>query len=373
MFTPRYIDLKQAAPETMPREIARCRAVLSVVTVAFFAFDHEHWSDASFGASVLFCVLIAHLLFSLVALTLVRIPAAAEPARRISPSLDAAFAVLVTAVAAGPHSPFLTFALFAIVATALDGSPRYALFLAATCGTLAVVLQLTLQIDNTEVVATRAVYLVLLGYLLIHLAEQRMRLEAALRAHEAAAQRRHFAQEIHDGCAQVLATVDVRLERLRQLVHQAQNTEALSEAVALRQIVRLEQEELRALSRRLVDLDNSPRVRPATSARPAGGTRCRLDVTCEGSADLITQLLTIIRQGIYDVQQHAAAARALVQVRQDDSTIAIDIEDDGVGFPSGAPPPWSISSRVANLGGSLVVQPKTATGGAHFSIRVPHK
>jgi hypothetical protein len=41
-----------------------------------------------------------------------------------------------------------------------------------------------------------------------------------------------------------------------------------------------------------------------------------------------------------------------------------------VGFAPGAPPPWSITSRVAECGGRLVIA-NDATAGSHVRIHLP--
>ena len=51
-------------------------------------------------------------------------------------------------------------------------------------------------------------------------------------------------------------------------------------------------------------------------------------------------------------------------------TVAIAIDDDGVGFPPEATAPWSIASRAAELGGVVRVDPAERPGG-HVRIELP--
>jgi signal transduction histidine kinase len=51
-------------------------------------------------------------------------------------------------------------------------------------------------------------------------------------------------------------------------------------------------------------------------------------------------------------------------------TIRIMIDDDGVGFAKPGSPPWSIASRVAEVGGDLKLIAK-ADSGAHLQIDLP--
>ena len=50
--------------------------------------------------------------------------------------------------------------------------------------------------------------------------------------------------------------------------------------------------------------------------------------------------------------------------------MTITIDDDGRGFSAEAPPPWSIVSRVTELGGSLEIV-HDETPGAHLAISLP--
>jgi signal transduction histidine kinase len=213
----------------------------------------------------------------------------------------------------------------------------------------------------------RAACLVILGYLVVRLVQKRSRIDAALRIHESAMQRQRLAREIHDGCAGLLAAIDVRLETDRELIQSARYGEASADLGFLRERVRSEQEELRAFSRRLAN------VGPSSAAVAPGpettATHYTLDVGCEGSADLLESVLAILRESIRNVEHHAHAASATLRVRVEGSDIVVDVVDDGVGFAPGAPAPWSIASRLAELGGLLKLGGDGP--GAHLSISLP--
>jgi signal transduction histidine kinase len=57
-------------------------------------------------------------------------------------------------------------------------------------------------------------------------------------------------------------------------------------------------------------------------------------------------------------------------VGADAGELVVTIDDDGVGIRSDADPPWSIASRVVELGGRLTVDPER-TPGAHLRIALP--
>jgi len=50
--------------------------------------------------------------------------------------------------------------------------------------------------------------------------------------------------------------------------------------------------------------------------------------------------------------------------------VRITIDDDGIGFPAGATPPWSIASRAAELGGAVNLGGGDRPGG-HLEVELP--
>jgi signal transduction histidine kinase len=307
----------------------------------------------------------AHFAFSVGYLLFLSDPRVRALPEAAVPWLDAAFAALLAFATAGTRSPFYAFTAFAIVASALDGHPRRALRVAFVCVGFYVGLVLFDNGAKTNLVVMRAVYLASLSYLVTRLAERRFRLEADLRRAESATQREHFAREIHDGCAQLLAALDVRLETNRALIRAGRGSDALADLARLRETVQREQRELRAFARRLAATGTGADVVP----QGACATRFRLDLQCDGSADVVTQILAMVREALRNVERHASAASATVRARANGSEINVDIQDDGVGFGPDARPPWTIASRVAQLGGLLRV--RRALSGAHLSISLP--
>jgi signal transduction histidine kinase len=210
-----------------------------------------------------------------------------------------------------------------------------------------------------------AIALAALGSLLVHLVGTRLRFAAVCRA-EAAAERLRLARYLHDGCAALLAAIDVRIEVNRQRIDAGRTSEALEDLAQLRVRIGSEQRGVRALSRQLGDV--APRslaqVEPATV-----DTRFSLDVRCEGSASVVETVLTILREAMLNVERHARAARAVIRVRTDGAEVLCEVTDDGVGCGTAVDAPWSIASRVSELGGS--VQLRSEETGARLSIALP--
>src|SRR5207237_5252248 len=89
-----------------------------------------------------------------------------------------------------------------------------------------------------------------------------------------------------------------------------------------------------------------------------------------GSLRLLEHALQIVLEGARNVARHAQATAATIRVDARDDSVSIVIDDDGVGFPPGASPPWSIASRAAELGGAVRLGDRDATGG-HVRIDLP--
>src|SRR5262249_50477875 len=210
----------------------------------------------------------------------------------------------------------------------------------------------------------RPAYITITGYLVGYLGEQRLVLEARVRAFEAATQRERIARSLHDEYVQALAGVNVRLETCRQLLRRGQDEKALVELTELQAGVNREHDDLRAYIRSLIDREASP-GRRAVDAR----TRFSVWGQFDGSLALVEHALQIMLEGARNVALHAEADSAAIRVEREARQISITIDDDGVGFPTGAPPPWSIASRAAELGGSVRVGGDRP--GGHVTVQLP--
>ncbi len=52
-----------------------------------------------------------------------------------------------------------------------------------------------------------------------------------------------------------------------------------------------------------------------------------------------------------------------------DNKVLLSIQDDGIGFDNPEAPPWAIASRVAELGGHIIIE--SDDGPARLSIEMP--
>src|SRR2546430_3900521 len=75
-------------------------------------------------------------------------------------------------------------------------------------------------------------------------------------------------------------------------------------------------------------------------------------------------------EGARNVGRHAHARSAAITADANGAKVHITITDDGVGFPAGSAPPWSISSRAAEVGGEVRLG-DAEQAGAHLEIHPP--
>jgi len=70
-----------------------------------------------------------------------------------------------------------------------------------------------------------------------------------------------------------------------------------------------------------------------------------------------------------NARRHGMPQRVTINVSGLEDKLLITIADDGVGFLDSGQPPWAIASRVAELGGHLIVNRNGAT---RLEIEMPN-
>jgi len=355
--------------------IARGRIVLSVVTLVAVFIDPtiphlSSWMPVSAGP----CAIDAHLL-QILGVHLAYAAGIYFACRRavglaylpaFSTVLDIVFAVVVTLFTEGPTTPSFVFFVFVIVAVGCRSDFRATAMSTATCTGLYLMLIALLTPGEWQLYVMRPACLAITGYLIGFLGQQRINFEERIRDLETVAERQSIARFLHDGYAQGLAGVNLRLETCRQLLQSDRSAEALVEVTELQTGVAREFDDVRAYIRSLVAVVEAP-LRDATLvADPSFHVRAVL--TAPGS--LLEQVLHIMLEGLRNTRRHGRARAATIDVAEDVNTIRIAIQDDGVGFEREATPPWSIASRVAECGGRLTIA-GAGRPGAHLEIELP--
>jgi signal transduction histidine kinase len=346
------------------RNIARCRLIFSVVAPLAIYLDPTEPTllvQLTGGIFILdpyaLLVLLLYFAYSLTVYVLVaRDSVDVGRVAVFSTWADVLFGAAVALVTEGTNSPYHIFFAFAVLAAGLRGTFRTAIAVTAVSITLYLSLVLIFRPEGLGYYVTRASYLAITGYLVGVLGRQRMTLQSDLLG---------VARSLHDGYAQALAGVTLRVASARELLRRGRNEEALAELTELQVGVTREYDELRAYVRSLARLEVTPASLPTRD-----GTRFAVRVQFEGSLAVVEHALQIMVEGARNVGRHAQASAAAISAHATEAAVVIRIDDDGVGFSDVAAAPWSISSRAAELGGTVHVDDGERPG-AHVVIELP--
>ena len=81
------------------------------------------------------------------------------------------------------------------------------------------------------------------------------------------------------------------------------------------------------------------------------------------------QMLSIMLEALRNARRYAAADSVTIIASAHEKGVTIEVHDDGVGFPA-SDPPWTIASRVAELGGRVSL---SSNGAAHLQVEIPNR
>jgi signal transduction histidine kinase len=361
------------APQIEDR-IAQCRIILSVVALAAVFIDPttpyvSSWMKVASGRFTIdpyvFVVMGAHLAYS-VAVYFATVKEWVSPGRLATWTLcaDVILGGAIALMTEGATSPFSAFFAFAVVVAGFRSGLRQAMIVTVASVSIYLGMILISAPGRMNIYIMRPAYLAIVGYLVGYLGQHRLQLEQALQTLESAQQRHRIARDLHDGFAQAFAGINLRIEGCRRLLRRNDSASALAELTDLQTSVKREYDELREYMASLADVPASP---GASKAPPA--TRFSVNMHVDGSLDLIDHILQIARESVSNVRRHSAARSARVLVTSEGSQVKISIEDDGVGLESDAAP-WSIASRVSEIGGQIQLG-KGQMPGFHMQILLP--
>src|SRR5437870_1459994 len=367
--------MRQTPLIEIERHVAWCRMILSVAAFVVVYIDPTRptltrWLPLTGGPFTLapraLAVMLLHLAYSVATYLVVRQQlATATRIATVSTWADVLFGASIALVTEGANSPFYVFFAFAVLAAGFRGGLRLTLLVTGASVALYLGFIVLLLPEGVSFYIMRPVYLAITGYLVGYLGEQRLIVEARLRELEAATQRERIARSLHDEFVQALAGVNLRLETCRELLRRGGVEKALVELTELQAGVNREHDDLRTYIRSLVDLET-----PGAPRMLDRRTRFSIQAQFDGSLLLVEHALQIVLEGARNVGRHARADSALINVDANAARVRITIDDDGVGFPAGATPPWSISSRAAELGGAVRLGGGDRPGG-HLEVELP--
>jgi signal transduction histidine kinase len=191
----------------------------------------------------------------------------------------------------------------------------------------------------------------------------------------AAQQRVRLARDIHDGTLQFLAGASMQLEALARRLGDGERDQIRR----LQDDLKAEQRQLRALIGSTADIAPDHR-RPADfdaevkSLISDLSRRWNADIRFESDladrplpAPLVFELLQVVREAISNAVRHGRARTVAIRVADKGGELELVISDDGVGMPAHGVfgmaqlkdlmvGPRTLRSRVAGLGGDLVVE-----------------
>jgi signal transduction histidine kinase len=352
----------------MELTIARCRIVLSLAALVAVYVDPTaptllpalNQAGGSFSIDpYALGVLVVYLVTAVaVYVALVTGVVSAGTVGAVTTWTDVLFAGTIAAFTEGISSPFYAFFAFAVCASGFRAGLR------PTMAVVVVAIGLYMSLilitgDGINVYVMRPVYLAIVGYLIAYLGERRLQLERQLRRLEAQRERGRIASALHDGSVQALVAVGLRLEGCRDLLASGRSAEALADLSRLQHEIEREHAELRAYARDLARIEDG-----AAHLVPATDLRVSLDLRFTAPARVVDEVLQITREAVANARRHAAARVASVVVTPQADQLVLTIDDDGIGFPVGAEPPWSIAARVRAAGGDIRLE--RAVPGAHL-------
>jgi len=227
--------------------------------------------------------------------------------------------------------------------------------------------------------------------LLLHDSTERKQAEARLLAQERALaalqERERLARELHDGLAQVLGYLNVQAQAIREQVLRGQDTQVEAALAHLAVVAQEAHADVRAYihNARPVTVGGGGFVAALQEQLQRFGHFYGLVTELVGAEALDggalepaaeVQLLRIVQEALSNVRKHAAAQRVRVVLSAQDSTVQVEIEDDGSGFdpqaelPNGSFGLQIMDERAREVGGSWEVI--SAPGqGTRILVRVP--
>jgi signal transduction histidine kinase len=349
----------------MESSIARCRLILNLMAAVVL------WVDPSTGGAFAVgeywgSIIVAHFLFSMGLLQTQRAWSSPTLAT-VAACGDIFFAAAVARATEGVTSPFYPFFAFAVLTVGLRSGLRPAL-LVTSVSVLVYVMAIHVMVpaDTVLHLEMRAAYIAMTGYLVGRFGQIRIEQDTRIRVLEAGTERERIARSLHDGYAQSLSGVNLRLETCQELLRQGRAAEATAELADLQLGVNREHDELRAYIRSLIDLE------AGSPARQAPGSSAEVSVKADfhGSEALVEHVLMIMLEGTRNVRRHARARAARVAAQMAADRVVIEVDDDGVGFREDAEPSWSMVSRVQECGGHISHAAGGKPGG-HVLIELP--
>jgi signal transduction histidine kinase len=347
--------------------IGRARILVSMVALLSVYVDPTNGGFLGIEPIAL-GILVLHLAYSVSVYTGFRWTSADHELATISVTLDVLFATVLALFTEGrPTSPAFVFFIFAIVAGGCRFNIRTCLGVTAFSVVLyLIVISIGLhRVSNLYMM--RAAYLAITGYVIGFFVDQRAMFATRVHQLESIADRQLIARDLHDGYVQELAGINLRLGACQRWLDRDEISKARTEIKEIQVEVTREYDEVR----KYIHLLAGTRYKEtARNSQPLDQARFQVNANFATSATIVEHALQIILEGMRNAHQHGRSHMVTASVQGRPDRIRIIIDDDGVGFKEQGSPPWSIASRVAEVGGELKIV-GGGDSGAHLQIDLP--
>jgi signal transduction histidine kinase len=188
-------------------------------------------------------------------------------------------------------------------------------------------------------------------------------------------ERRRITYDLHDSLAQQIGFLHLALDRLTADGEIAGNAQLQGELEQMRVIAGDAYERIRATLSLLRTQENADLVRAIAeyAATISRNARLQIDVVPVGEPFPISPMLSqnifnLVREGLNNVEKHAHASRAQIDLIWSAENLHLILTDNGVGFDASAPSPDGhyglamMSERVAEMRGEFKVETSPGRG-----------
>jgi signal transduction histidine kinase/ligand-binding sensor domain-containing protein len=199
-------------------------------------------------------------------------------------------------------------------------------------------------------------------------------------------ERSHLSRELHDEFGQTLTAAKLNLQMLRKVTPDAAIAQRLEESVGMIDGM-ISQARNIALGLRPPLLDEAGLVAALDHHLEAlagrSGVRIELDAANAGGnipSALNVTVFRLVQEAVNNALRHAQATRILVTLREDEGTLLLVVEDDGVGFDREAVAQRAkrgehlgllgMTERARSAGGTFVLDSRPGSG-SRIEVRIP--
>lgn len=182
-------------------------------------------------------------------------------------------------------------------------------------------------------------------------------------------ERLRISRDLHDLLGQTLSAVSLKGDLAIRLLGRNDVPRAAAEIESLISVARSALHDLREVAHREPPISLSTEVERAADLLAAAGIRTRMEISAEGQAPPVDDLLGwALREGVTNVLRHSTATTCSITIRRDDGRVRLAIENDGATAPSaGGSGLTGLMARAAALSGSAVGRP---VGDGRFRLLV---